>query len=123
MRALASLLLILSLSLVPVAAQEFQGGRDCVPEGKPKKQRRISTVDQCRTACASDERCKAYAFQTLKPACYFYARVFMGGAPKNRRLGLYSSGLSILPKPGFVYAFKRSSFLPAPVPVPVQPPM
>jgi len=119
-RAFASLLLILSLPLVPAAAQEFEGGRDYVPEGKPKKQRRISTVDRCRTACASDERCKAYAFRPVMPACYFYAEIFMGGSPKTRRLGLYSAGLSILPKPGFIYAFKRSSFPPALVPV--QPP-
>jgi hypothetical protein len=119
-KALASLLLILSFPLVAAAAQEFSEGRDSVPEGKPKKQRRISTVNRCRAACDSDQRCKAYAFRTVKPACYFYAEVFMGGTPESRRLGLYSSALSILPKPGFVYAFKRSSF--PPVPVPVQPP-
>ena len=114
-RSLAFLLLIFSRPVVP-AAQEFDGGgRDYIPEGKPRIQRRISTVDQCRVACASDERCKAYAFRAVKPACYFYSEVFMGGTPQTRRLGMSSAGLSILPKSGFVYAFKLSSFPPAPV--------
>lgn len=91
--------------------------RDYAPEGKPKKQRRISTVDRCQAACASDDRCKAYAFRTVEPACYLYSEVFMGGTPRPRRLGLYSSGLSILPKPGFVCAFKQSSFPPPPMPI------
>jgi hypothetical protein len=96
----------------------FSGlGRDYVPEGKPKKRRRISSVDQCQAACASDEHCKAYAFRTVERACYFYSEVYMGGTSETRRLGLYSSGLSILPKPGFVYAFKRSSFPPPPIPI------
>jgi hypothetical protein len=35
--------------------------------------------------------------------------------PVSRELGLYSSALSIVPKEGFVSAFKRGSYPPAPV--------
>ena len=90
---------------------------DNVPEGEPTPRRGISTVEQCEAACAADNGCKAYAFRTAKPACYFYSEVYMGGTPASRKLGVYSSGLSIRPKPGFVSAFKRSSFPPSPTPV------
>lgn len=83
--------------------------RDSVPEGKPKRQHRISTVDQCQAVCARKDSCKAYAFRTSKPACYFYSQVYMGG-PRGI---IYSSGLSVVPKIGYVSKFKRSSF-PAP---------
>jgi len=88
-----------------------------VPEGKATRRRGVATAEQCESACASTLDCKAYAFDTVKLACYFYSEVFMGGTPETRRLGLYSSGLSILPKTGFICAFKRSSFPPPPVPV------
>jgi hypothetical protein len=91
--------------------------RDYVPEGKPKRQHRISTVDQCQAVCARKDACKAYAFLASKPACYFYSQVFMGGTPRSRQMGEYSSGLSIVPKQGFVSAFKRSAFPPMLVPV------
>jgi hypothetical protein len=91
-----------------------------VPEGKAIQQRGLSTAEQCESACAAALTCKAYAFDTVNPACYFYSEVFMGGTPESRRLGQYSSGLAILPKTGFICAFKRSSF--PPPPVPVQPP-
>jgi hypothetical protein len=91
-----------------------------VPEGQGTRQLGVATAEQCESACASTLTCKAYAFETLKPACYFYSEVFTGGTTETRRLGLYSSALSILPKTGFICAFKRSSF-PSP-PVPIQPP-
>jgi hypothetical protein len=88
-----------------------------VPEGKATRRRGVATGEKCESVCASTLTCKAYAFDTVKPACYFYSEVFMGGTPESRRLGLHSSGLSILPKTGFICAFKRSSFPPTPVPV------
>ena len=91
-----------------------------VPEGTAMRQPNASTAEQCESACAATLACKAYAFDTVNPACYFYSEVFMGRTPEGRRVGLYSSGLSILPKAGFICAFKRSSF--PPPPVPVQPP-
>ena len=40
-------LLLLSCPSAPLSAQAFSDvGRDYVPEGKPKKQSRISTVEQ-----------------------------------------------------------------------------
>jgi PAN domain len=118
MRSLILGILLLSCPTAPVSAQEaFDVGRDFVPEGKPKRRSSISTVEQCQTACAVNAGCKAYAFRTSKPACYFYSQVFMGGTPRSREMGIYSSGLSIVPKSGFVSAFKRSSFPPPPVPV------
>jgi hypothetical protein len=113
-------LLVFFWALLPVAAQEQFSGvdRDYVPEGKPKMQRRISTVwRKCQAVCSTDALCKAYAFRTVKSTCYFYAEVFMGGAAKTRRLGLYSAGLAIMPKPGFISGFKRSSFPPPPIPL------
>jgi hypothetical protein len=53
---------------------------------------------------------QAYAFQTSRPACYFYSRVFMGGTYDGRQAEIYSAGLAIRPKKGFVSGFKRSSF-------------
>jgi hypothetical protein len=113
------LLLLLSCPSAPVSAQdEFSGvGRDYVPEGKAKRRSRISTAEQCQATCAVNDGCKAYAFRTSKPACYFYSQVFMGGTPRSREMGIYSSGLSIVPKTGFVSAFKRSSFPTPPAPV------
>ena len=110
-------LLLLSCPTAPLSAQVlFDGvGSDYVPEGKPKKQSRLSTVDQCQAACAVKDGCKAYAFRTSRPACYFYSQVHMGGTPLTREMGMYSSGLSIVPKKGFVFAFKRSSFPTPPV--------
>ncbi len=93
---------------------------DNVPEGKATLRRDVATAEECESACASTLECKAYAFDTVKAACYFYSEVFMGGTVETRRLGLYSSGLSILPKTGFISAFKRSSS--PPPPVPMQPP-
>ena len=89
--------------------------KDYVPEGKPRRQPRISTMEGCQAACASNGRCKAFAFRTSIPACCFYSQVYMGGSPLSRKLGIYSSGLSIVPKEGFVSAFKHSSFPPPPV--------
>jgi hypothetical protein len=109
-------LLLFSCPSAPFSAQVFQGVlSDYVPEGKQKRQSGISTVEQCQTACTANEGCKAYAFRMSKPVCYFYSRVFMGGSPRSREMGLYSSGLSIIPKRGFVSAFKTSSFSPPPV--------
>ena len=63
----------------------FNGlNRDFVPEGRPKKQRNLSTADQCQTACASDERCKAYAFRAAERTCYLYSKVFIGGTRTTR---------------------------------------
>lgn len=88
-----------------------------VPEATAMPRPGVGTVEQCESACSSSLTCKAYAFDTVKFACYFYSEVFMGGTPETRRLGMYSSGLSVLPKTGFISAFKRSSFPPLPVPV------
>jgi PAN domain len=85
-------------------------GEDYVPEGKPERQAGISTVENCQATCALKDRCKAYAFQTSRPACYFYSRVFMGGTYDGRQAEIYSAGLAIRPKKGFVSGFKRSSF-------------
>jgi len=83
-------------------------------EGRAYRRRSSKTLEQCESACAADTRCKAYSFRTARPACYFYPKVYML-SKSARRAGLYSSGLSIVPKPGFVSAFKRSSFPPRPV--------
>ena len=111
-------LLLLSCPLVPLFAQASFAGmsHDYVPEGKPKRQSRISTVEGCQAACGRKDDCKAYAFRTAKPACYFYSQVYMGG-PRGI---IYSSGLSVVTKIGYVSVFKQSSF-PAP-PVPIKPP-
>ena len=113
------LLVVLRMFTGPLSAQDpFSGigvSEDYVPEGKSKRQSRISTVEQCQAACAVNHRCKAFAFRTLKPACYFYSQVYMGGSSRSRSIGLYSSALSIVPKKGFVSAFKPSSFPPPPV--------
>ena len=61
--------------------------------------------------CAADSECKAFAFRTTKPACYSYTRVYMGvRMPRRFPAQAYSSGLSIVPKLGFVSGFKKSSF-------------
>ena len=117
-------LLVLSCSSALLFGQDpFLGigvTKDYVPEGKAKRQSRISTVEQCQAACAVNHSCKAFAFRTSKPTCYFYSQVYMGGTPRSRKLGIYSSGLSIVPKRSFVSAFKHGSF-PPPL-VPAQPP-
>ena len=87
-----------------------------IPEGKPIEQPGSSTLLQCEVTCARNPNCKAYAFRTAKPACFFYSEVYLDGTPESRELG-YRSGLSILPKPGFVSAFKHGSFPPLPIPV------
>jgi PAN domain len=108
---------LLFTSAVSLAAEDpFEGigvSKDYVPEGKPRRKPGIATVGRCQTACSADTRCKAFAFRTTKPTCYFYSTVYMGVSKKSRKLGVYSSGLSIVPKQGFVSAFKRTSF-PAP---------
>jgi hypothetical protein len=76
--------------------------KDYVPEGKPKQQSRISTVERCQSACAVNRKCKAFAFRASTPACYFYSQVYIGGTPLSRESGIVSSGLSIVPKEGFV---------------------
>lgn len=101
--------------LLPVIAApgqaEFSGrSSDYVPEGKQYKQAGSTTVEQCEADCAASPRCKAYAFRTSRPMCYFYSEVFKGGTSGGRDSGLYSTGLSIMPKKGFASAFKSSSF-------------
>ena len=110
-------LCLLLLSLIAASGQgEFSRvGSGYVPEGKPHMESKLRTLEQCETACARNTSCKAYAFRTAEPVCYFYSKVFMGGQALTRKMGLYSSGLSIVPKDGFVSAFKRSSFPSPPV--------
>ena len=106
--------------LFPLIAQErFQGiTPGYIPEGRPQRRASIVTQEQCQTVCAEDSRCKAFAFRTTKPACYFYTRVYMGGGKLARSAGIYSSGLSIVPNQGFESAFKSTSFPPRPVLIP-----
>jgi PAN domain len=108
--------LLLLVSMILVSRQDdFDGvGYGYVPEGKPRQQSKLVTLEQCKTACGATSRCKAFAFRTSKPLCYFYSEVF-NQTPQERKMGLYSSGLIIVPKEGFAYAFKRSSFPPPPV--------
>jgi hypothetical protein len=115
-RPIVWLLLLLSYPPVPVSAQDaFSGvGQDYVPEGKPTRRSGISTVKQCQAACAAKDDCKAYAFRRSKPACYFYSEVRMGGPMPGV---IYSSGLAVVLKSGFVSAFKKSSFPPQPIPI------
>ena len=87
-----------------------------IPEGKPIEQPGSSTLLQCEVTCARNPNCKAYAFRTAKPACFFYSEVYLDGTPESRELG-YRTGLSILPKPGLVSAFKHGSFPPLPIPL------
>ena len=96
----------------PICAQEeFQrSSPDYVPEGRAHRRGSIATVEQCQAACAQDSQCKAFAFRTARPSCYFYTRVYMGGTKETRKMGIQSSGLSLVPKRGFVSAFKSSSF-------------
>jgi hypothetical protein len=104
-------LILLPCLSVPVFAQEFSHvKRDYVPEGKPKKQSSISTVEQYQAVCAVNDSCKAYAFRTSKPVCYLYSHVYVGGTPRTRELGMFSSGLSIVRKSGFVSTFKKTAF-------------
>ena len=65
--------------------------------------------------CWADAACKGFAFHTGKRHCYLYHRVYMGGQDTKlaRQMGLYSSGLAIVRKRGFISAFKGSAF-PAP---------
>ena len=115
------LLLLLSLELTLLAKDDPFAGvgatKDYVPEGAQHRQARISTMERCQAGCAANTKCKAYAFRTTKPACYFYWQIYMAGTPLSRKMGIYSSGLSIVPKSGFVSAFKHSSFPPPVTPV------
>ena len=122
-RLICSLLVLFAVSPATSGAEDypFLGiglTNHYVPEGKPKRQAGISTVERCQAACASNHGCKAFAFRTSMPACYFYSRFYMGGTPLSRELGLYSSALSIVPKKGYVSAFKHSSYPPPPVMIP-----
>jgi hypothetical protein len=112
-----ALCFFLIFSLIALASDlEFSGvSPDYVPEGKSRRQSKIMTLKQCEAACGANPQCKAYAFRTSKPACYFYSKVYMGGTPLTRQMGMYSSGLSIIPKKGYISAFKQSSFPPRPV--------
>jgi hypothetical protein len=89
---------------------------DYVPDGTATPLRGVAAAEECESACGSSLACKAYAFDTVKFACYSYSEVFMGETSETRRMGIYSSGLSVLPKTGFISAFKRSSFPPPPIP-------
>lgn len=108
-------LALFTLVLFNTAQAEFSGGRDFVPEGQPERQKSIATVEGCQAKCAAAETCKAYAFSLRRRTCYAYTRVFMGGTPLTREMGVYSSGLSIRKRTGFVYGFKASSFPKRPV--------
>ena len=98
--------------LCPLYPQDgFQGLlQGYVPDGRAHKRTSLVNSDKCQEACAKDPRCKAFAFRTTRPSCYFYTRVYMGGSKVNRKMGIYSSGLSVVPKHGFVSAFKTSSY-------------
>ena len=111
-----ALFLSLLVCVIGVSGQEdFSGvSYGYVPEGKPCQQSDPLTLQQCAAACAANSHCKAYAFRTSKPVCYFYSEVFMGGTRDTREM-LYSAGLSIIPMEGFTAAFKRSSFPKPPV--------
>ena len=75
---------------------------------------RPSPADQCQAACADDPQCKAFAFKSANSACHLYDRVYPGGSKMTRNLGMRSSGLSIVPRRGYISAFKTSSFPPPP---------
>lgn len=86
-----------------------------VPEGRPHRLSSTGDIEQCEAACAHDSSCKAFAFKTTTPSCFLYDRVYASGSKMNRKLGMRSSGLTIVPKRGYVSAFKSSSFPPPPV--------
>jgi PAN domain len=88
---------------------------DYVPEGKALRGPSSPTFEQCQTACGVDAKCKAFAFRISKRACYFYPVVYQGGSKRSRAMGLYSAGLAVVPKRGYVSGFKKSSFPPRPV--------
>ena len=81
--------ILLFTSAVSLAHEEpFEGiavAKDYIPEGKSRKQPGIATVSQCQMACSADRGCKAFAFRTTKPACYFYTTVYTGGGKKSSR--------------------------------------
>ena len=108
-------LLLIFLGIRTTNAQDpFTGLRDnSVPDGEATRRADVATLDGCRTSCATNDQCKAFAFDKSEQTCYLYTRVRPGGYPE---LGVYSSGLAIIEKAGYVSAFKRSSFPPPPFP-------
>lgn len=83
-----------------------------IPYGKPARRKTSASVEGCQAVCARDSRCKAFAFRTRTAACYIYDRVYNGEETSRlgRQMGLYSAGLAIVDKEGFVSAFKKSSY-------------
>jgi len=100
-------LLTLLVCSAAQAQSPFDGLTDnFVPDGDSVKQPDSVTVDACRDSCAASGQCKAFAFDKARRVCFLYTRVRPGGNPE---LGIYSSGLAILPKEGYVSAFKHTS--------------
>ena len=111
-RLLVGWLLILVVLSAAHAQDPFDGLPDnFVPDGDAIKQASFLTVDACRNSCATNAQCKAFAFDKAERSCYLYTRVRPGGNPE---MGISSSGLAIVPKEGYVSAFKHSSFPPLP---------
>ena len=112
MPALVALVALAAIHTLTAATQEdFQYIRaNFAPEGKAVRKKAFVTCEQCESACRADSNCKAFAFRPARKACYFYREVFMGGGRKLQAWGLLGGGLSIVPKRGFVGAFKQSSF-------------
>jgi hypothetical protein len=99
--------LLLAIATVLSAAEApellFNGlSHHCVPEGTPHLRRSSKTVEDCQSACARDERCKASSSRV----CILSKRA--------ERLRLTGAGLSIVPKPGLVSSFKHSAYPPRP---------
>ena len=72
-----------------------------VPEGQPELRASIESEERGQAVCAEHSNCKAFAFRTTKPTCYFYSRVNMGGIrmPPNSDFQVYSSGLAVIFQP------------------------
>src|SRR5579862_9334293 len=97
------------------AQDRFQDRLDgYVPVGRPRGRLSVANIEQCQAACADDSQCKAFAFKSTNSACHLYDRVYPGGSKMTRNLGMRSSGLSIVPRRGYISAFKTSSFPPPP---------
>src|SRR5713101_1321618 len=99
-----------ALAFVGVSALRGHEGvqgitHDYVPEGRDYRRVSIASLEQCQAACERDAQCKAFAFRTRNRSCYLYSRVYQGGSKALRALGARSSGLSIVPRAGFVSAF------------------